>query len=339
MIKILLKQLTILILSFTGITIIFFSLAQLVPGDPVILHYGNLTPGTEQYENAYQELGLDESLVRQYLIFIKDVLQGDLGRSTVTNHSVLEEFFTFFPATIELSLFAILIALVFGVGAGVLAAVNKNTWIDNLVISSSLIGYSMPIFWWGMLLILLFSLNLGLTPVAGRISFVFDIEPVTGFMLIDTLLAYPKYEFAAFYDALLHLILPSVVLATVPLAVIARMTRSAMIEVLSADYILTAKAKGVSNFKIIWVHALRNALIPLVTVLGLQSSVLLTGAILTETIFAWPGVGKWMVEAIFRRDYPSIQGGVLLIAVFVILINATVDLLYAAINPRMRRPE
>ncbi len=339
MIRILSRQLTTLVLSFFGITLIFFTLTQLIPGDPVIIQYGNLTPGTEAYETAAKEMGLNKSLGEQYLIYLGDILSADLGRSTITNHSVVDEFLTFFPATIELSIFAILIALVVGVATGVLAAVKKNTWIDNLVMSTSLIGYSMPIFWWGMLLILLFSLNLGVTPVAGRISYVFDVEPVTGFMLIDTLLAYPKYEFAAFIDALRHLILPSIVLATVPLAVIARMTRSSMIEVLSADYILTAKAKGVSDFKIIWVHALRNALIPLVTVLGLQSSVLLTGAILTETIFAWPGVGKWMVEAIFRRDFPSIQGGVLLIAFFVILINASVDILYAAINPRMRRPE
>jgi dipeptide transport system permease protein len=339
MIRIIFRQLTTLALSFLGITLIFFALTQLIPGDPVIINYGNLTPGSEEYLAAVHAMGLDQSLFQQYLIYVDNILHGDLGRSNITNKPVLNEFFTFFPATFELSLIATLIALIFGVLAGVLAAVKKNTWVDNLVISSSLVGYSMPVFWWGMLLILLFSLNLGLTPVAGRISYVFDIEPVTGLMLVDSLLAYSKYEFAAFFDALRHLILPSLVLATVPLAAIARMTRSSMIEVLNADYILTAQSKGVSRWKIIWVHGLRNAMIPLVTVIGLQSSVLLTGAILTETIFAWPGVGKWMVEAIFRRDFPSIQGGVLLIAFFVIFINASVDLLYAVINPRMRRPK
>jgi dipeptide transport system permease protein len=333
------RQVIILVLSFIGITLIFFTLTRLIPGDPVIVYYGNLVEGSQQYQAAFQALGLDRSITEQYWIYLSHILQGDFGHSTITNRPVLGEFITLFPATLELGLAASLIALTVGVISGVLAAIHKNTWIDNLVMSTSLVGYSMPIFWWGMLMILLFSLNLGWTPVAGRISFIYDIEPVTGFMLIDTLLAYPKYEFAAFFDACQHLILPSIVLATVPMAAIARMTRSAMIEVLSAEYILTAKAKGVSEYKIIWVHALRNAMIPLLTTIGLQTSVLLTGAILTETIFAWPGVGKWMVEAIFRRDIPSIQGAVLLVACFVILINATIDFLYAVINPRLRSPK
>jgi len=337
MIVILLRQLVILGLSFIGITTVFFLLTQFLPGDPVVVNYGNLTPGSEEYEKAFIALGLDQSLLHQYIIYLSNIIQGDFGHSIVTNRPVFDEFLTFFPATFELAIFASLIAIVIGVTLGVLAAVKKSTWIDNLVMSTSLIGYSMPIFWWGMLLILFFSLGLGWTPVAGRISYVYDVEPVTGLMLVDSLIAYPKYQMSAFGDALKHLILPSIVLATVPLAAIARMTRSSMIEVLNADYILTAKAKGVSDQKIIWVHGLRNALISLVTVIGLQSSVLLTGAILTETIFAWPGVGKWMVEAIYRRDFPTIQGGVILIAFFVVFINAAVDVAYNAINPRLRR--
>ncbi|NVJ59642.1 MAG: ABC transporter permease [Gammaproteobacteria bacterium] len=339
MIRIILRQLSIFASSLLGIIFIFFLLTQLIPGDPVVLNYGNLTPGSFEYERAAESLGVNQSFFDQFYLYLKRVLSGDFGYSLITNRSVLDEFLTFFPATLELSIFASLIALILGVSLGVFAAVRKGTWLDNLVMSSSLVGYSMPIFWWGMLLILFFSLDLGWAPVAGRISYVYDIEPVTGFMLIDSLYAYPKYEFAAFYNALSHLVLPAFVLATVPLAAIARMTRSSMIEVLNADYILTAKAKGVSDTKIIWVHGLRNALIPMVTIIGLQSSVLLTGAILTETIFAWPGIGKWMVEAIFRRDFPTIQGGVLLIAFFVVLINASVDFLYAVINPRMRRPK
>jgi dipeptide transport system permease protein len=339
MIRNLFRQLLTLMLSFIGITLIFFTLTRLIPGDPVVVYYGNLAQGSQQYQEAFHDLGLDRSLIEQYWIYVNHILEGNLGHSTITHRPVLNEFLTLFPATLELGLAASLIALIVGVISGVLAAVHKNTWIDNLVMSTSLIGYSMPIFWWGMLLILLFSLNLGWTPVAGRISYIYDIEPVTGFMLIDSLLAYPKYQLTAFFNACQHLILPSLVLATVPMAAIARMTRSSMIEVLSAEYILTAKAKGVSEQKIIWVHALRNAMIPLLTVIGLQSSVLLTGAILTETIFAWPGVGKWMVEAIFRRDVPSIQGAVLLVACFVIVINATIDFLYAVINPRLRNPK
>jgi dipeptide transport system permease protein len=199
---------------------------------------------------------------------------------------------------------------------------------------ASLVGYSMPIFWWALLLILFFSINLGWTPVAGRLGFLYDIEPVTGFMLIDTLLADDP---EAFLDAVRHLMLPALVLATIPLAVIARMTRSAMLEVLRENYIVAARAKGLSPFRVVFRHALRNAMIPVVTVIGLQVSILMTGAILTETIFSWPGIGKWLLESIYRRDYPVVQGGVLLIATLVIFVNALVDMLYAVINPRIRK--
>jgi dipeptide transport system permease protein len=197
----------------------------------------------------------------------------------------------------------------------------------------SLTGYSMPIFWWGLLLILLFSVQLGWTPVSGRISVQYYVEPVTGFLLIDSLLSDDK---GAFASALSHLVLPTIVLGTVPLAVIARMTRSAMLEVLGEDYIRTARAKGLSPLRVIAVHALRNALIPVVTVIGLQVGVLFTGAILTETIFSWPGVGKWLIEAINRRDYPVLQGGTLLIGAVVMTVNLIVDLTYGLINPRIR---
>ena len=198
----------------------------------------------------------------------------------------------------------------------------------------SLAGYSMPIFWWGLILILLFSVQFGLTPVSGRIDVLYYIEPVTGFLLIDSV--FFSEDEGAFLSALQHLILPTIVLGTVPLAVIARMTRSAMLEVLGEDYIRTAKAKGLSRFRVICLHALRNALIPVVTVIGLQVGVLFTGAILTETIFSWPGVGKWLIEAIFRRDYPVLQGGILLLGAVVMSVNLLVDLAYGLINPRIR---
>jgi dipeptide transport system permease protein len=197
----------------------------------------------------------------------------------------------------------------------------------------ALTGYSMPIFWWGLLLIILFSGILGWTPVSGRIGIVYYFEPVTGFMLIDSLLS---GQDGAFKSALSHLILPAVVLGTIPLAVIARQTRSAMLEVLNEDYVRTARAKGLPPWRIIGLHALRNALIPVITVIGLQVSVAFGGAILTETIFSWPGVGKWLVDSIARRDYPSVQGGVLLIATIVMLVNLLVDLMYGLVNPRIR---
>jgi dipeptide transport system permease protein len=224
-------------------------------------------------------------------------------------------------------------AVAVGLPAGIVAAVKRGSVLDHTVMTASLTGYSMPIFWWGLLLILLFSVQLGWTPVSGRIGAVYWVDHVTGFMLIDTLLS---DEEGAFGSAVRHLILPAIVLGTIPMAVIARMTRSSTLEVLREDYIRTARAKGLSPLRVILVHALRNALIPVITVIGLQVGVLLAGAILTETIFAWPGVGKWLVESIHRRDYPVVQGGILLIATVVIVVNLIVDLLYGIINPRIR---
>jgi dipeptide transport system permease protein len=226
-----------------------------------------------------------------------------------------------------------LFAVIIGLPAGILAAVKRGSVFDHTVMGISLTGYSMPIFWWGLLLILVFSVNLGWTPVSGRISVLYWVEPVTGFMLIDTLLA---DDTEAFVSALQHLILPAIVLGTIPLAVIARMTRSAMMEVIREDYIRVARSKGLSPLRIIAIHALRNALIPVVTVIGLQVGVLLAGAILTETIFSWPGIGKWLIDSIQRRDYPSVQGGILLVASIVMVVNLIVDLLYGLINPRIR---
>ena len=224
-------------------------------------------------------------------------------------------------------------AIVIGLPAGILAALTRGSFLDHGVMGAALTGYSMPIFWWAILLIVLFSNTLGLTPVSGRLDILYYIEPTTGFMLIDTLLS---DDDGAFWSALHHLILPSIVLGTIPLAVIARMTRSAMLEVLGEDYIRTARAKGLSPRRVIWVHALRNALIPVVTVIGLQTGTLLAGAVLTETIFSWPGVGKWLIDAIGRRDFPAVQGGILLIAMTIIAVNLVVDLLYGLINPRIR---
>jgi len=199
---------------------------------------------------------------------------------------------------------------------------------------TALTGYSMPIFWWGLILIMVFSSKLGWTPVSGRIAVEFDIPHVTGFLLIDSLL--PGTDEGSFRSALSHLILPSIVLGTIPLAVVARMTRSSMLEVLREDYIRTARAKGLSPGRVIVVHALRNALIPVVTVIGLQVGTLLAGAVLTETLFSWPGIGKWLIDAIGRRDYPVVQGGILMIATLVIVVNLVVDLLYGVLNPRIR---
>jgi dipeptide transport system permease protein len=305
----------------------------MIPGDPVELMAGERGVDPVRHAELLAQMGLDKPLLVQYWHYLTGIFQGDLGTSIVTREPVIREFFTLFPATLELSLCAIIIAISIGLPAGIIAAVKRGKATDYTVMGLSLTGYSMPIFWWGLLLILLFSVGLGWTPVSGRISAMFWVDEVTGFMLIDSLLS---EEVGAFSSAVQHLILPSIVLATIPLAVIARMTRSAMLEVLREDYIQVARAKGLAMWLVVCVHALRNALIPVITVIGLQVGVLMAGAILTETIFSWPGVGKWMLDSIYRRDYPSVQGGILLISCMVILVNLTVDIFYGVVNPRIR---
>lgn len=269
----------------------------------------------------------------QYAKYVKGIFQGDLGESFKNNIPVMDEFLSLFPATIELTVFAILFAIIVGIPIGVLAAVKRGSVFDHTVMAVSLTGYSMPIFWWGLLLMLVMSVQLDITPVSGRIGAEFWIDDITGFMLIDSWLS---EENGAFKSAVSHLVLPSIVLGTVPLAVISRMTRSSMLEVLGEDYIRTARAKGLAPIRVIIVHALRNALIPVVTVIGLIVGQMLSGAILTETIFAWPGIGKWVIEAIRARDYPVVQGAVLIIATIIILVNLFVDLMYGVLNPRIR---
>ena len=334
MFRFFLTRASLLVPTFIGMTLLAFFLIRLVPGDPIETLAGERGIDPERHAQLLKEYGLDKPLFVQYGIYIGRVLQGDLGKSVITQEPVISEFLALFPATVELALCAIVFALLLGIPAGIIAAVRRNSLFDHGVMATSLTGYSMPIFWWGLLLILFFSVQLGWTPVSGRISVQYFVEPVTGFLLIDSLLADDK---GAFWSALQHLILPAIVLGTNPLAVVARMTRSAMLEVLGEDYIRTARAKGLSNMRVVGLHALRNAMIPVITVIGLQVGTLFTGAILTETIFSWPGVGKWLIEAIGRRDYPVLQGGMLLLGVIVMIVNVLVDLAYGVINPRIRQ--
>jgi dipeptide transport system permease protein len=279
------------------------------------------------------EFGFDRPIVVQYLDYLWRIFHGDFGVSFSTKRAVLTEFFNRFPATVELALCAIIFAVVLGVAFGIIAAVKRGSLFDQLTMGTALVGYSMPIFWWGLLLIIVFSGILHWTPVSGRIDLQFFFKPVTGFALIDSLLSGQK---GAFQSALSHLILPTIVLGTIPLAVIARQTRSAMLEVIGEDYVRTARSKGLPPSRVIGIHAFRNALIPVVTTIGLQVGILLTGAILTESIFSWPGIGKWMIDSISKRDYFVVQGGLLLIALIVMAVNLLVDVLYALINPRIR---
>ena len=328
------KRLLNLIPTLFGVTVIAFLLIRLVPGDPVMLLLGERGADPKVYAEMKKNLGLDQPLIIQYKNFVVNAVNGDLGSSLISKRKVSEEFIGRFGATLELGLAAMIFAVLLGIPIGVIAALKRNSVIDYFLMGSSLIGYSMPIFWWGIILILIFSVNLGLTPVSGRISVMYEVDRITGFMLIDSLFSEDGIE--AFYSAAKSIVLPAIAMGTIPLAVTARMTRSSMLEVLGQDYIRTAKAKGTSVFKIVFVHALRNALIPIITVLGLMFGSIITGAILTETIFSWPGIGKWIVASINARDYPVIQGGILIIATMVITINFLVDLIYAWANPRMR---
>jgi dipeptide transport system permease protein len=333
MLKFLFKRLLLTIPTFVALMFVTFVAIRLVPGDPVEVRVGEHGISPERLAYFRHELGLDQPVWKQFLDYAWRILHGDFGTSLVTSQKVLSEFATLFPATIELSVCAMLFAVLIGIPAGVVAAVRRGSWYDQILMGICVIGYSMPIFWWGLLLIMLVAEGMHLTPVSGRVDLInYYYEPVTGFMTLDALLSDQP---GAFWDALHHLILPAVVLGTIPLAVIARMTRSAMIEVLSEDYVRTARAKGLSPFRVIGLHALRNALIPVVTVIGLSVGTLMAGAVLTETIFAWPGVGKWLIESINRRDYPALQGGVMLVSTVVILVNLCVDLAYGVINPRI----
>ncbi|CDN49981.1 ABC transporter permease subunit [Neorhizobium galegae] len=329
----LLRRIAVLIPTFIGVSIIAFSFIRLLPGDPVALLSGERVMSPERHAQISAQLGMDRPLVVQYFDYLGGVLTGDFGSSIVSKKPILDQFWALFPATVELSFCAIVIAIALGIPAGVIAAIKRGSIFDQGLMGIALVGYSMPIFWWGLLLIILFSGTLQWFPVSGRISLMFFFPPVTGFMLIDSLLSGQK---GAFASAISHLALPSIVLATIPLAVIARQTRSAMLEVLSEDYVRTARAKGLSPFRVVGIHALRNAMIPVITTIGLQIGVMLAGAILTETIFSWPGIGKWMVDSVFRRDYAVIQGGLLLIAAIIMFVNLVVDLLYGLINPRIR---
>jgi peptide/nickel transport system permease protein len=278
-------------------------------------------------------MGLDKPIFVQYGLFLADAVRGDLGDSIVTGRPVTTELAERFPATLELTAFAMLFAVLVGVPVGVISAVKQYSLLDKTTSVLALTGISMPIFWLAMILIVIFFVNLGWLPFPGRLSTDVTIPAITGLVLVDSLLA---LNFGAFWDGLLHLIMPAVALGTIPMAVITRMTRSSMLEVMSEDYVRTARAKGVVPWRVISKHALRNAMLPTVTVIGLQVGLLMGGAVITETIFSWPGVGQIAYESIFRRDYAMIQGVVLYGATLFVLVNLAVDILYAVLDPRVR---
>ena len=332
MLAFILKRLLLLVPIMLGVTLVVFAAIHAVPGDAAHLMLGEKATA-ESLAALRKELGLDQPLHVQYLTFLGHLLQGDLGRSVQTGNPVTLELMERFPATVELALAALFVALAVGVPLGVVAAIRRNSWVDYLAMSGSLLGVSMPIFWLGLVLMMVFSAFLGWLPFSQRADILVTVPAVTGFMLIDTLLAGDLW---AFQDAIAHLLLPAVTLSTVPMAIIARMTRAAMVEVLSSDYIRMARAKGLGEWAVNVHHALKNAAIPIVTITGLQLGMLLSGAIITETIFAWPGIGSLSVGAIFTRDFPVLQGCAVLFAVSFVLVNLLTDLAYTLLDPRLR---
>jgi peptide/nickel transport system permease protein len=315
-----------------GVSIVVFFMVRAIPGDPAQLLLGQQAT-EEQVQQVRHNMGLDKPVIVQYGIFLADAVRGDLGDSIVTGRPVTTELLARFPATLELTAFAMLVAILVGVPVGVISAVKQYSWLDKFTSVLALTGISMPIFWLAMILIVIFFVNLGWLPFPGRLSTGYAVTSITGLVLVDSLFT---LNFAAFWDGLKHLILPAIALGTIPMAVIMRMTRSSMLEVMGEDYVRTARAKGVVPWRVIFKHALRNAMLPTVTVIGLQAGLLMGGAVITETIFSWPGVGQIAYDSVNRRDYAMIQGVVLYGATLFVLVNLLVDVLYAVLDPRVR---
>jgi len=315
-----------------GVSILVFSFVHMIPGDPALTMLGErATP--EKVAEVRARLGLDRPIWQQYGLYLKNALHGDLGVSIVRGDPVAGDLLRRFPATVELATAAMLAAIAAGIPIGVASAVWRNSFIDSLARVGALTGVSMPIFWLGLVLAWFFGVQLRLLPTGFRLESGTTFAPWTNFVILD---AIAQRNWAVLGDALRHLILPALALATIPVAIIARMTRASMLEVLSQEYIRTAQAKGLSRATVVARHALRNALLPVMTVIGLQVGHLLAGAILTETIFSWPGIGLWVYESIESRDYAIVQGATLFIAVIVVVVNLATDVLYAAVDPRIK---
>lgn len=331
MIQYIFRRLIMAIPVLIGVTFIAYAML-LFTGDPTTALAGeHATP--ELRQAVREKLGLDDPLPVQYGRFLLRLFQGDLGTSILTRSPVLSELKQFFPATIELALGAMILAVTFGVPLGVLAGYKHNTYIDLGTTVGALVGVSMPIFWLGLMLLYLFGLKLNWFPTTGRLDSSIELNTITNLYVVDSIIT---GNIPALISALRHLALPALALATIPTAFIARITRSAMMDVLNTDYIRTARAKGLIERLVIAKHALKNAMLPVVTVIGLQTGYLLAGAILTETIFAWPGMGRWIVNAIVSRNFPVVQAGVLVFALIFIFVNLLVDVSYGWFDPRVR---
>ncbi|MER1986723.1 MAG: ABC transporter permease [Solibacillus sp.] len=326
------KRLLHLIPVLLGMTFVVFLIIRAIPGDPAQVILGQQATA-EAMAALRAKLGLDNPWYVQYFDYLKGLLTGNLGESLRTKQAITNEVWPYLAATFELAIFAIILAVIVGMNAGIISAWFQNSWFDYVAMIIALVGVSVPIFWLGLMEQWVFSINLGWLPTSGREEVRDPVNAITHFYLIDTLI---QGRFDQFWVTIKHLILPGVALATIPTAVIARMTRSSMLEVMRSDYVRTARAKGQKMFVVIYKHALKNALIPVLTVIGLQLGSLLGGAILTETIFSWPGIGRYIYEAIGFRDYPVIQSGILIVAFIFVMINLLVDILYTVVDPRIK---
>jgi peptide/nickel transport system permease protein len=327
-----LRRIVSLIPVLLGVSIVVFALIRLIPGDPVIVMLGERAR-PEDIERVRAELGFDQPIYIQYLQWVGQVIRGDLGTSIINRTEVMVELRTRLAATLELVLFGLLIGLVVGVSIGIISALRRGSWIDLTATLGALLGVSMPIYWLALIAIYALAVDRQIFPPSARLDATMSVDRVTGFMLIDTLL---MGDFELFQNAVWHLILPAAVLSTTVMPILARLTRASMLEVMRQDYVRTAEAKGLRERVVVTRHALKNALLPIVTVIGLQLGGLLGGALLTETIFSWPGMGQWTYRAILSRDYPIVQGAVLVSATIYVVVNLLVDISYAYLDPRIR---
>ncbi len=330
------RRLNLFIFTMFLLTVLSFSLSFLFPGDQITNISGQINASPEQIELVALEYAKHQSIIAQYWNYIKHLLNGDLGLSMASQLEIGTEILHHLPATIELSLVALFIAMIIGIPIGFIAAIRHRKKTDDLILSVAMIGYSVPIFWLGLLAILVFSIQLGWLPSAGQISLVYEIKQVTGIQFIDILLSESPYKWQAFQNASAHIILPASVIALAPATIFVRLARTAMLNVMETHYIKAAMAKGLTFQQIIYRHAIRNAMVNVIRDVGLQFANLVTLAMVTEVIFSWPGIGRWLIESIYQRDYTAIQGGLLALSSFIFIVHIFTDFIYAWLNPLAR---
>lgn len=327
-----LKRLLLMIPTLLGVAIIVFLLVRLIPGDPAEVMLGAFVTEERAIE-LREDLGLDKPLSTQFLVWLGRAIRGDFGTSIINQRPVISEIGSRFPATLELTIISTVISIVLGVTLGITSAIKHKTFLDLIVTVASVIGMSIPIFWLSLMTLYLFGVKLGLVPISGRAGLDISLQAITGMRILDSII---QGNWHALNDALKHMILPAICLAVIPMAVISRVTKASMLEVLRQDYITTARGKGLDKYRLLWKHALRNALLPVITTIGVRFGSQLAGAVLVEVVFAWPGVGRLVFDSIQFRDYPILQGCIIFIAMIFVFVNFLTDMLYAVIDPRIR---